>query len=168
MEKAYDNPKNETINPGQQDSEDLLVFMVRDIRFAIPAVLLDHVVRMVAITPVPEAPSGVIGIINYHGEILPVFSLRVFFSLPVTVPKLSDFLLITRKNRNFAIIAEHIEGVFRPSKEIVSPDSIIPGINGISGIYRCSDGLLVLTNPDDLLNLEEEEIKKLRDSLVAI
>lgn len=169
MEKAQDNSKNEAANPVQHDPEDLLVFTVGDIRFAIPAILLDHVVRMVAITPVPEAPSGIIGIINYHGDILPVFSLRIFFSLPLTSPNLSDFLLITRNNRHLAIIAEQIEGIFQPSKEIISPDSIISGINGIAGIYRCSDGLLVLTNPEDLIDLkDEDEIKKMHEYLVAI
>lgn len=169
MEKAHDNNKEDITDICEQKPENLLLFTVNDIRFAIPAGIIDHVIRMVEITPLPHAPPGVVGIINYHGQILPVFSLRTFLRFPDKVIKPSDFLLITRKTRNIAIIAEFIGEVFSPTKDIVSPGSIIPGISGLSGVYQCNDGLLVITCPEDFLTSEDEEsLQKLYESLVAI
>jgi purine-binding chemotaxis protein CheW len=169
VEKIHGNSGSDGVDANDISTENLLVFTVQDIRFAVPAGILDHVVRMAAITPVPDPPLGVVGIINYHGDILPVFSFRVVLTLPARSPKPSDFLLIVNKNRNMAIIAEHIDGVFLPIKDLVKPDSITPRLHGISGIYRCNDGLMVITNPDDLLTLDDEEsIRRMFESLVAV
>jgi len=59
-----------------------LLFMVDSQQFGLPAAHIDHVVRMVRITPIIAAPQAVAGIINYHGEILPVFSIRSIFPSP--------------------------------------------------------------------------------------
>lgn len=102
---------------------DLLIFLVQDVRIGIPAVMIDHVFRMVAVTPLHEAPPGIIGIINYHGEIFPVFSFRKYFSLQNKSLSPKDYLLIVQSERSLAIIADYIEGfliylekLFRPKK----------------------------------------------------
>lgn len=169
MEKIPGEPIVKKDSNDEQETVNLLVFMVHDIRIGIPANSIDHVVHMVSITPVPKAPAGITGIVNYHGEILPVFSLRAFFSLPDREIKSSDFLLIIRNSFTVAIIAEQIEGVFVPSKEIIRPDSIIPGIDGISGVYRCNDGLIVITSPEEFVKTEDvQNIRKLYESLTAL
>lgn len=136
----------------------LLVFTVHTLRCAVPAEIVDHVVRMVAITPVPKAPSGIAGIINYHGEILPVFSLRLHFSLPEKEHSTTDLLLLIQKERKIAVIAESVQSVSTLHTTPVSPDSIYPGISGIEGVYQCEDGLLMITDPEKLFSLEDEVI----------
>ncbi|MDD3573752.1 chemotaxis protein CheW [Methanospirillum sp.] len=146
------------INPGNtessflEDSKDILIFTVQNVRLGVPARLLDHVIRMVAITPVPDVPRGIVGIINYHGDVLPVFSFRKFFLLPDKKPETQDFLIIIKEKRNLAIIAETISGVYHLDEEIVSPENISHGIKGITGIYRCNDGLLIISHLTEFIN----------------
>jgi len=166
VEKITDKPSLTNSNPADTEIQDFLVFTVQDIRIAVPASLLEHVVRMVAITPVPDSPSGIQGIINYHGEVLPVFSFRRLFSLPEKIPEKQDFLLIVNKGRYMALIAEQITGVFTLTSEIVHPGDVSSGIKGISGIYRCDDGLLIIAQPIDLLSIEDQEkIRALKEYL---
>ena len=158
MEKAHVNTRLDADYHRQQSPGDLLVFTVDDVRIAIPAVIVDHVVRMVAIIPVPKAPPGVTGIVNYHGDVIPVFSIRALFSLPEKAPSSSDFLLIINSSRILAIIAERIQGVFHPPDEMITPEKILQGIDGIEGVYRCDDGLLILSNPVQFLDSLDEEM----------
>ncbi|ABD40743.1 CheW protein [Methanospirillum hungatei JF-1] len=149
-----------------EDSKDILVFTVRNVRFGIPAVLLDHVIRMVAITPVDDPPRGIVGIINYHGDVLPVFSFRRYLSLDEKSPAIQDFLIIVKEERHMAIIAETISGVYHIEDEVISPEQLCAGMKGITGIYRCDDGLLIISHPKDLLGIEDQEkISAIREYL---
>lgn len=142
---------------GETVISNLLVFTVHTLRCAVPAEIVDHVIRMVAITPVPKAPSGIAGIINYHGEILPVFSLRLHFSLPEKEHSATDFLLMIQKERRIAVIAERVESVSTLHTTPVPPESIYPGISGIEGVYQCEDGILIFADPEKLFSLEDEK-----------
>jgi chemotaxis signal transduction protein len=43
---------------------------------AIPAATVEHVLRMVVLTPLPDAPPGVVGVVNVHGTVLGVVDPR--------------------------------------------------------------------------------------------
>ncbi len=144
---------------------EILVFTVHHVRLGIPAVIVDHVIRMVAITPIHDGPQGIVGIINYHGDVLPVFSFRHFFGLEEKPPDIEDYLIIVKDERNIAIIAEHITGVYHLANEIISPEDLFPVLKGFSGIYRCKDGLLVLTHPKDIICMDDQEkIRSMKES----
>jgi len=50
----------------------LVVFNLDDRRFAMPLSAVVRVERIVAITPLPRAPEIVLGVVNMHGQIIPV------------------------------------------------------------------------------------------------
>jgi len=60
---------------------ELLPFHLDDQRFAVPLPASVRVERAVAITPLPKAPDIVMGIINFHGQIIPVVNIRSRFNM---------------------------------------------------------------------------------------
>ena len=62
--------------------DQLLVFALGDQRCALYLPVVDRVVRMVEITPLPKAPDIVLGVVNVHGEVIPVINVRKRFGLP--------------------------------------------------------------------------------------
>ncbi len=56
---------------GSETSE-IVSFFLDDRRFAVPLSTVMRVERIVAITPLPKAPDIVLGVINMHGQIIPV------------------------------------------------------------------------------------------------
>jgi len=52
-----------------------LIFELGHDRYALPAALIAEVLPVVRIKRVPHAPSGVIGVFNYHGAPVPVIDL---------------------------------------------------------------------------------------------
>lgn len=136
-----------------------LVFMVDTRLFGIQVTDADHVVRMVQITRVPAAPDAVAGIINYHGTIIPVFSLRSRFMLPDRSPDPEDLLIITTTTRRkVALMADQVKGVMEISQDLISVDSILPGLAGIQGVVKTTDGMILITDPDRFLLPEEESL----------
>lgn len=137
--------------------DEYLLITVNDLNFGIPVKHIDHVVRMVLMTPVLAAPKEIAGTINYHGEILPVLSLRNRFSLPERDHLLEDKLVIIKAGiRKVAIIADHVIGTSSISKNTVTAEEIIPGLSGIQGIVRTGEGLILIKDPARFLSLDEK------------
>ncbi|MFH0966356.1 MAG: chemotaxis protein CheW [Methanobacteriota archaeon] len=140
---------------------EFLLFIVDGQQFGLPVTNIDHVVRMVMITPIIAAPQAVAGIINYHGVILPVFSIRMRLSFPDRPSIPDDLLIITGSaKRKVALIADQVKGVIHLSEEIIHADEILPGITGVQGVIRTSDGMILITDIDRFLLPEEEVILK--------
>lgn len=136
---------------------EFLLFRVDDQQFGVPVTDVDHVVRMVMITPIIAAPRPVTGVINYHGVVLPVFSLRIRFSFPDRSPVPDDMLIITRSvERRLALIADQVQGVVNLSEEMIRAEEILPGIVGVQGFIRADDGMILITDIDRFLLPEEE------------
>jgi purine-binding chemotaxis protein CheW len=54
----------------------LLVGRLGNQPVALPAATVEHVLRMVALTPLPDAPPDVVGVVSVHGTVLPVVDPR--------------------------------------------------------------------------------------------
>jgi purine-binding chemotaxis protein CheW len=64
-------------------SSQLLLFLVEGQNFVLPLPVVQRVVGAVAIAELPHAPRGVSGIINVHGNVMPVLDVRMCLGVPV-------------------------------------------------------------------------------------
>jgi purine-binding chemotaxis protein CheW len=90
----------------------LLMFSVDDHRFAVPTAAVRRVLRAAAVTPLPESPAAVHGVLNLQGEFLFVFSSRVCFGLtPRDIVPDECFVVLQTERESFALVADAITGV---------------------------------------------------------
>ena len=88
-------------------SRTVVVFALDEVRFALSMNVVERVVRAVEVSPVPDAPPGVIGVINLHGRIIPVFDIRPRFNLAPREIRVSDHLLIAHAgDRDVAVLVD--------------------------------------------------------------
>ena len=73
-------------------------------RYALPLEQVERALRMVAVTPVPEALPWVPGVINLHGRVMPVVDLRQRFGRPSREPHPDDRLLVVQGPRRTAAL----------------------------------------------------------------
>ncbi|MDX2227031.1 MAG: chemotaxis protein CheW [Verrucomicrobiae bacterium] len=59
-----------------------LTFVVDEKIYGLEILRIREIIRMLEITPVPEMPAYIKGVINLRGKIVPVVDLRLKFSLP--------------------------------------------------------------------------------------
>ena len=87
-------------DPSDQDLQSpalrLVVFGIEGQRYALPLLAVERVLPMVAVSPLPKAPSVALGVINFHGQVVPVLDIRNRFGLPSRDYGLTGHLLIAR------------------------------------------------------------------------
>lgn len=138
----------------------LLVFTLDDWKCALPLSSVERSYRAVAVTPLPGAPAKVMGIVNVHGVVHPVINLRHCFRLLPRALSPADHLIIGHTTRrNVALVVDSITGVIECARqEIATADTILPGMEYVSGIVRLKDGMILIHDLDSFLSLEEENI----------
>jgi purine-binding chemotaxis protein CheW len=139
--------------------KDIVKFSLDEPRYALPLSLVERVVRIVEITPLPKAPDIVSGVINMHGQVIPVINVRRRFNLPEREIRLEDQLIIARTNtRLVALVADSVSGVHRlEQRELVISKQELPYAGYIEGVVKLEQGLLLICDLDQFLSLEEEK-----------
>lgn len=137
----------------------LVVFDLEGQRYALPLAAVVRVLPMVAVSPLPQAPPIALGVINLHGQVIPVVDIRRRFGLPSRDYGLTAHLLVARTSRRLlAVPVDEVLGVKDVAAEAVTPpDTILPGIGHVAGIVALSDGLLFIHDLEAFLSLEEEQ-----------
>jgi purine-binding chemotaxis protein CheW len=135
----------------------LVVFSLDDRRFAVPLSAAVRIERMVALTALPKAPDIVAGIINFHGQVIPVVDIRSRFNMPPRPSELSDQLLIIQTGeRMIAFIVDFVDGVLDAFEDQCTDEgSVLPIMEYVKGVVKLEDGMVLIHDPDTFLALEE-------------
>jgi purine-binding chemotaxis protein CheW len=150
------NPQPETLaeaenNPvAMHHQQACLIFSIDGHLFALPALNVVHIIRAVAITPLPDGPDLVTGFLNRAGQFIPVMNLRRQFHLPHKTLQVSDRLILAEAyGFNVAFIADAVEDVaplypkpLSESEDLLTDDmkngDLFPGmekfIKGVAGL----------------------------------
>ncbi|MCK4471744.1 MAG: chemotaxis protein CheW [Anaerolineae bacterium] len=116
----------------------LVTFRLDDQEYALPIANVVQVVRIVAITPMPEVSKIVKGVINVRGKVIPVIDVRKRFNLPAKSHDLNTQLLIAQMdNRMMALIVDVVSEVLTmPAGNIEPPLEIAPQMERLSAVGK--------------------------------
>jgi purine-binding chemotaxis protein CheW len=126
-----------------------VVFRVEQREYALPLEHVLHVLRMVAVTPVPEAPAWLLGVINWHGRVIPVMDLRVRLGLPALPAGLgSPLLLFQNSDGVAALLADEVVEVLSPPPQARDrPDERLGAGHALTALLRWGDRLILVLDP---------------------
>ena len=135
-----------------------LVFALEDLRVALSLSAVDTVTQMVHVTPLPNAPGVVLGIVNLRGRVIPVVNIRKRFNQREREIMLSDRLVFAHTARRpVALAVDELIGVVESTPDcLVSGESVLP-VPHVEGVMKFNDGLIFIHDLDKFLDLEEEE-----------
>ena len=139
------------------DVTDLVVFRLDDQRYALPLLAVDRIVHAIEITPLPNAPPIVLGVIDLHGDVVPVLNVRRRFRLPERSIRLTDQFLVARTaGRTVALVIDDALGVTRrPRSAVTDSSQIVPGLDYVQGVVKLDDGLVLIHDLEKFLSLDE-------------
>lgn len=168
------SPATKPFTPEDQ----FVIFSLDGNDFALPAGIIERIVRSVNITGVPGSQANVLGVINLHGRAIPVFNIRTIFNLPFRETKLSDLYILMRiSGRTISIIVDSVKGITgRKDQKIISAGKIFPGMEKIlEGLIFFEDGMILIYDPEKLFTLQDlsmidmealgQKIKKIHDTV---
>jgi purine-binding chemotaxis protein CheW len=135
-----------------------VVFVLEGQHYALPLAGVERVVRAAHVTPLPQAPPVVLGIVNVQGRVTPVINLRRRFSLPARDLALGDQFVIARTpRRTLALVVDDVVGVVaHPPGEVSAPQEILPVLPHLAGVITRGDGMVLIYDLEACLSLDEE------------
>jgi purine-binding chemotaxis protein CheW len=129
--------------------------------FALPILDVREIIRPTAITPVPQAPGFVEGVINLRGQIIPVVDLRKRFGMSAENSTDDTRIVVVELGNGIVIglIVDAVREVERiPTDTITPPPALVAGSVGaeyIKGISNHEDKMIVHIDMRKVFNTDE-------------
>ena len=112
-----------------------------------------------AITPVPNAPPAVAGVVSVRGQAIPALDLRARFGFPAAERGLRSRLIVARnEGRTVGLIVDSArEFAAIPADAIQPPPEAVAGLSGhyLEGIAHLDDRLILVLDIAELLKIDD-------------
>jgi purine-binding chemotaxis protein CheW len=135
----------------------LIVFRAGDEEFCVPIDAVQEIIKISHITPIPDAPFFMPGLINVRGDIVSIVDIKLRFSLKKD--GISKHIIITKQLTGlFGLMVDEVMEVLRVKKaDINTTPTIITKIQEkyVHGIVVFGDRLIILLDLSTILSPEE-------------
>jgi purine-binding chemotaxis protein CheW len=146
------------------------------------AVSVDNVLEVLEkqkITPVPNAPKFILGIINFRGEVVPVIDTWSIFNLPDRIPGSSSVIIVfdlTQKGQNlfFGALVDKVNDVIPVDNLDIKP---VPAMNKefnasfLQGIFKMNNDFIMLLDAEKLFSGDElstiKDVHKIENQVIS-
>lgn len=104
-----------------------LTFTLADECYGVEVLKIREIIRMQKITPVPQMPQHVKGVINLRGKVIPVVDLRIKFNLPAAEATERTCIIVVDVdggqgvNQLLGLVVDAVEEVLNVSENEVEP-----------------------------------------------
>ncbi len=142
-----------------------VVFRLGKTEFAVPIHQVWRIVPLVESTRVPHTPPFIEGIINLHGNIVPVIDLKKRLGLPVSeYDEETRIVVVDVQGHQIGMIVDAVtEILWLPVDTIESPPAMIADISGVflTGVAVYNERLFIILDLSRVLSTEEvQELAK--------
>lgn len=142
-----------------EDVKNYILFNLVGTTYAIKSNDVQQMEMVEHITPVPNAPNFVEGLVFLRGEVIPAVNLRARFGFEKVEYDIKTRIIVVHKgNRKVGLIVDNArEFVAIPKEAISPPPEVISGLSGqyLEGIATLGDRLILILNIEEVLNLTE-------------
>lgn len=136
-----------------------LTFTLNNLCYGIDTMAVQEIFYLPEITPIPESPPDIVGIVNLRGNLIPIMDLNLRFGYPSPDYTLTDSIIIVNwQELRLGIIANHVHEVKQilPSEittELSYDQKVIPieQEKFIEGIARSGKDLSIILDLERLL-----------------
>lgn len=142
-----------------QAKSNVVVFSIDDIKYAFYLQTIIGVVRATEITNLPNAPEAILGVVNLHGEVVPVVDLRILFHLSNREIDVDDqFLIVQTVKRKLVLVVDQVFDVVRlEDSKLIQDDQTMDLDYYLSGIMVFENNLALINDIEKFITPEDEE-----------
>jgi purine-binding chemotaxis protein CheW len=138
-------------------AREILVFEVGGQRYGLPTADVRELVRAVTITPLPNAPAVIEGVVDVRGHVLPVLDVRARFRMPAKALDPSDHFIVASAGPRGVILrvdrATHLALIEEAS--VQPPESLGPSATYVAGVAKLDDGMVLIHDLATFLSAAE-------------
>ncbi|OFI06522.1 chemotaxis protein CheW [Clostridium acetireducens DSM 10703] len=140
----------------------VLIFSINDEYYAADIMEVERILGYQEPTELPDSPSFVEGVINYHGTILPIISLSKRFGFEEgEIKKDSKIVVAKQENNKIGIIVDVVSEVSDVNvKNMEEAPEIVAGISKryIKGLIKIEGKIIIFLNLSTILTDEEKKM----------
>jgi purine-binding chemotaxis protein CheW len=130
-----------------------LTFRLGTEEYAVDILGVQEIKGYSAITPIPNAPVQIKGVINLRGTVVPVVGLRERFGMPtVDYDKFTVIVMMTVATKVIGIVVDAVTDVLTlRSDDIHAPPELGAGVDTsfITGMARTAERLVIVLNVEN-------------------
>jgi purine-binding chemotaxis protein CheW len=134
-----------------------VTFSLGPVEYGIQILKVQEFKGYVPLTPIPNMPAYVRGVMNLRGVIIPVFDLRLRFGLEAVVDQLSVIVVAVVDQRTVGLVVDAVSDVIDIMPEDIQ-DMADPAqasaASHIRGMAKAGDKLIVLLNLESMLGTD--------------
>ena len=164
MEAAQQINNSELIGIGANSEEDqLLTFILANEEYGVDILRVQEIKGWDSVTPIPNTPDYIRGVINLRGTIVPIIDLRMRFGLesvaygPTTVVIVLK-VMSENASRTMGIVVDGVSDVYNVAEEAIKPAPDFGGVIAIDfvrGLATVGENMVIVLDIDHLLNSNE-------------
>ncbi len=141
------------------DTRPFILFELAGTAYAVASEAVQQIEMVEHITPVPDAPSFVDGVVFVRGQVVPVVNLRARFGFERIPCNLKTRLMVVaRQGRVVGLLVDSArEFITFADEQISPPPEAVTGLSGkyLAGIAKASDRLVLILNIDEVLEFQD-------------
>jgi purine-binding chemotaxis protein CheW len=142
--------------------QQLVVFELANEQYGLDISTVEGIIKMQAITRMPQAPVFVEGVTNLRGTVVPVIDLRKRFGLQALEHTRDTRIVVVFMNKTkIGMIVDGVSEVLRIPEESIEPTPpMVSNVNSayIRGIAKLENRLVTLLDLTKVLSLEEQAV----------
>jgi purine-binding chemotaxis protein CheW len=140
-------------------STPFILFELSGTTYAVPAGLVQQMEMVERITPVPNAPPFVDGVVFARGQVVPALNLRVRFGFErIPYDLRTRLVVLADGGRTVGLIVDSArEFLSIPTASIQPPPDAVSGLSGryLAGIANVDDRLILILEVGEVLNFSD-------------
>lgn len=135
----------------------IVAFTILEKEYALNIKDVVQVISLKEMTPVPQAPDFVEGIIIWHGRVIPLVSLRKRFGLDKQAPMKSGRIIITKcyEHPIGIIVDQFTEVLDLGTADLQPPGALLQQASYLVGVGKIGKRLILLIDVEKLLSNQE-------------
>lgn len=142
-------------------TQQYILFRVGTNQYGLDIRYVKGIEKYASVTPVPDAPQFIEGIINLRGEVIPIFGLRRKFGLPKTKPTEETKLIVANcQDLQLAFEVDQVLEIFKQEEkdahtvpELAKNDTT----NYMGNILHTGKGLAIVLDVNHMFTQAEKE-----------
>ncbi len=141
------------------DTNQFLTFALGQEEYGVEILKIQEIKGFSAITPLPNAPSYVKGVLNLRGTIVPIVDLRKKFGLPeVAYTKFTVIVVVQVRGQTLGFIVDAVSDVLTVAGTDIQPT---PDLHGqvdtafLTGLAPAGEKLVILLDIEKVLTAAE-------------
>lgn len=135
-------------------------FVLSNEKYAINIMSVEEILRKIEITPVPNAPAFIEGIINIRGKVVPVVDLKKKLNIGISNDDNNVRIIITNlKNKRVGFLVDAVDAVVRIERDLIEHApalSVNVDSDYITGVAKTENGMVILLDINKIFSPQEQ------------